>query len=290
MIRKILFFILSLTFASSAWADSKESLVKKGNAFYKKGDFESSVKSYEDALKSETESAVVNFNLGTALYKNKNYADAIAFLQKGLLSDDLSLKKNAHFNLGDAFYAQGLRMQNTQIDEAIAALEESFRQFSEVVNLDDKDKDAQYNRDIAQKKLEELKKKKQQQEQKNQQDQQDQGKDQKDQEKSQEQGQDSKQKSEDSSSKADSAGENQNKDGAGQNKDQKPPQGFSQNQQKEHNGGKDNKESQPQPRPGEMTKEEAKALLRQFEQSPEATGLLNFDKRKTQEIPVLKDW
>lgn len=287
MIKRILTCVMFLSLVSNACAASKESHVKKGNAFYKKGDFESSVKSYENALKSETESAVINFNLGTALYKNKNYSDAIDFLQKGLLSDDLSLKKNAHFNLGDAFYAHGLRIENTQIDEAVAALEESFRQFTEVVNLDDKDKDAQYNRDIVQKKLQELKKKKQQQEQKNQQGQ---GKDQKEQTDPQKEGQDPEQKSQDSSSQEDHLGEHQNKDGAGQSEDQKPPQGFSQDQKKKQNGGKDNEERRPQSKPGEMTKEEANALLRQFEQSPESTGLLNFDKRKTQEIPVLKDW
>ncbi len=289
MIRKIVFLILSLTLASNAWAVSKESLVKKGNVLYKKGDFNASVKSYEDGLKVDPESAIINFNLGTALYKDKKYDEAITHLQKGLLSDDPLLKKNAHFNLGDALYAYGVDIGEKQVDQAIGALEESFRQFTEVINLDDKDKDAQYNRDIVQKQLELLKKKKQQQ-----QNQQNQSKGQKQNKEDQSKSESQDKKAADSSSQENQSPEissqPENKDAEDKKEEQKPEQGFSQSSDEKESSPEKKKEVDAQPKPGEMTKEEAKALLRQFEQSPEATGLINFDKRKAEETPVLKDW
>ncbi len=291
MIKKFLFLILFLSLASTTWAASKEGAVKQGNALYTRGKFESALESYQNALKADPESPAINFNLGTALYKNKRYDQAIPYLQKGLLSDDVLLKKNAHFNLGDALYARGVNLGEKQVDQAIAALEESLRQFTTVVNVDDKDKDAQYNRDIVQKELERLKKKKQQQE-KQQNENKDQKQEKQDSQHDQNQSQDKK-PSETQSQKEQSANNSsqpENKDGQEKKEEQKPQQGFSQNTDQKDKPQQQNEQSQVPAKPGEMTQEEAKALLKQFEQSPEATGVLNFDKHKTDEPSVLKDW
>ncbi|MCC6758512.1 MAG: tetratricopeptide repeat protein [Candidatus Omnitrophica bacterium] len=292
MIKKLILTVISIVLLiSSAFAASKESSVKKGNHLYNKGDFESSLKNYEDALKADPESPEVNFNLGTALYKNKKYRDAASYLQKGLLSSDPDVKKNAHFNLGDALFAAGLTAEKQDVNEAIKNLEESARQFDTVVNLDDKDVDAKYNHDIVQKELERLRKKQEQQKQDQQRSQQNEDKkqDQKEQQgqQKQEQGINSSQSGSDSQND-----QEQQQSSASEKKDDekkpafKPEDGSSQD--KDNKKGEDGKE--PQPQSGEMTKEEAKDLLKQFEQNEQPVGLLNFGKNKFQERPVLKDW
>lgn len=311
--KKYIILILLLSVSSTAFATSKERSVKRGNVFYKKGDFAASLKDYQEALKVQPDSPAINFNLGTALYKDKKYDEAVDHLQKGLLGDDPVLQKNAHFNLGNALYQQGLNFGEDHVDQAIAALTESLRHFETVMNVDDKDADAGYNHTIVQKELERLKKKKQQHKQQNQQ-----NKDQKqqDQKKDQQQGSDKNQEQQDQnkeeqhksdqnqteksfSNSADQpkdSAESSQKDHQGGQKSQdepKPQQGFSQNQdaadkaQQEH---QENKESAAQAVPGQMTKEEAKSLLKQFEQGQESVGLLNFGQRQSVERPVLKDW
>jgi Ca-activated chloride channel family protein len=308
--KKILIVILFLCVTSAAFAASKERSVKRGNAFYRKGDYAASLKSYQDALKEQPDSPAINFNLGTALYKDKKYDEAVDHLQKGLLGEDSVLQKNTHFNLGNALYQQGMTFGDGHIDQAIAALTESLRHFETVMNVDDKDSDAGYNHTIVQKELERLKKEKQQQKQNQQnkdrkqqdqkKDQQQQGsdKDQKQHDQNKEEQQKPGQSQEENSSSSKSGQQKQssessqknNQDGQKNQDQQKPQQGFSQNQEAADKSQHDDKESAAQSMPGQMTKEEAKSLLKQFEQGQESAGLLNFGKRQSVERPVVKDW
>lgn len=294
--RKTIIIILFLCITSAAFAASKERLIKKGNVLYKKGDFAASLKNYEKALKQQPDSPAINFNLGTALYKDKKYDESIEHLQKGLLGKNAVLQKNAHFNLGNALYQQGMSLGEGQIDQAISALTESLRHFETVMNVDDKDTDAQYNHTVVQKELERLKKEKQHQKPQNQQnkDQQSQGqdKDQKHQDHKHDQAQDknsSLSKSDQHKDSSESSQEN-NQDQQKDSGQQKPQQGFSQNLDDDDKSQHDDKENAAQVHPGEMTQEEARSLLKQFEQGQESVGLLNFGQRQSGERPVLKDW
>ncbi len=301
----ILFFIG----AGPGFCASKESLVKKGNALYQKNNFAESVKEYETALKKDPESPAINFDLGTALYKNKKYAEAISYLQKGLLSKDPLLKKQAHFNLGDAFYKKGRELEGSRLDEAIADLEESLRQFEAVRNVDDKDNDAKYNHDTVKKELERLKEKKEQRRKK--------GGDQSENEPEQKKNQGSKEdtstsspeknqpdQKKDQGSKEDTSQPSLQKSHTDKNlsyetaqhseekkEENKAEQGFSQSKDKKTALEKDSPLQAVQIKPGQMSKEEAKALLEHFEQGEEAPALLNFGKRKSSEESVVsKDW
>ncbi len=308
MIKKAIVLILFLCVTSAAFAASKERSVKRGNAFYKKGDYAASLKSYQNALKAQPDSPVINFNLGTALYKDKKYDEAVDHLQKSLLGEDSVLQKKAHFNLGNALYQQGMTFGDGHIDQAIAALTESLRHFETVMNVDDKDPDAGYNHTIVQKELERLKKEKQQQNQQNKdqkqqnqkKDQQQQGsdKDQKQHDQNKEEQQKPGQSQEENSSSSKSGQQKQSSESSQKNNQdesknqdqQKPQQGFSQNQEAADKSQQDDKESAAQAMPGQMTQEEAKSLLKQFEQGQESVGLLNFGQRQSVERPVLKDW
>src|SRR6185503_2099568 len=98
-ILSISFIIFLLLVASNAWA-LNAGHVNAGNRLYERGKYESAIGLYEQDLKKDPESDVVNFNLGTARYKKGDYPQAIAHLQKSLLTDDEKLKEKAHYNLG----------------------------------------------------------------------------------------------------------------------------------------------------------------------------------------------
>jgi len=286
MRKAFLIFFIFFCLVSPALA-SKESQVKKGNALYHKGDYPSSLEKYEQALKAAPESPEINFNLGTALYKSGKYTDAVSPLQKGLLSADEEVKKKVYFNLGNTFYAQGEQLADQKIDEAVSAMEESLRQFDEVIKLDDKDKDALYNHEIVKKKLEELKKKQQQQKQ-----------GQKDQKQKNESDQQKKENQNSQSDDKNNSDQQSSEQDQAENKDQNE-QPKSGDQKKDRDGASDRPDTQPndkdkkggdRPKPGELTKEEAKMLLRQFEQDEQPNGLLNLPKGQGRDRPVIKDW
>src|SRR5437879_1662757 len=81
------------------WAASKVKNVKEGNQLFKEGNYESAANKYKEALNADQESDVINFNLGTALYKNGKYQDTIDHLQKSLLTQDKQLQEKSYYNL-----------------------------------------------------------------------------------------------------------------------------------------------------------------------------------------------
>jgi tetratricopeptide (TPR) repeat protein len=73
----------------------------KGNALFRKGDYNGAVKEYEGILANRQESAEVYFNLGTAYYKLNKVAPAVYNFEKALLLSPGN--KDAEVNLA---YAQ----------------------------------------------------------------------------------------------------------------------------------------------------------------------------------------
>lgn len=72
----------------------------KGNAFYRKGNYEEAITQYESILKEKKQSAELYFNLGNAYYKLGKIAPAIYNFEKALQLDPDS--KDIKTNLGFA--------------------------------------------------------------------------------------------------------------------------------------------------------------------------------------------
>ena len=81
---RIVFFIIFLIFlgASQIEAASPKQMIKEGNLYYEQGDYVASAEKYEEALEKDTESDIINFNLGAALYQKEENGEAIDHFQK----------------------------------------------------------------------------------------------------------------------------------------------------------------------------------------------------------------
>ena len=66
-------FSLGILFQSAAGLASPARDVRQGNALYEKGDYDASLKEYQEALDKDPESDVINFDAGTAYYKKEEY-------------------------------------------------------------------------------------------------------------------------------------------------------------------------------------------------------------------------
>jgi len=285
----------------SAEAASAAKMVREGNALYKEGQYDDSAKKYQRALEKNPESDIVNFNLGTALYKKADYEKAIDHLQKVLLSEDPLLKEKAYYNMGNAFYKSGITQEGAAIDNAIAMLEKSLQQYENALSLDKKDADANYNYEFVKKELQRLREKRQEQQQ------------QKDQPKSGSQNNEQDQKNQQSQPSESQGSQSQQ----GQGKDQKQKEAEQQEQEssQEQQSGQDKQEQKGQDKnagsqgePGqepkdqqqatdsqpmnanELTPQEAEMLLQSYQQTEEPQGLLNVQMKRGKMQPVLKDW
>lgn len=144
------FCILHFTTASAQKANKS---IQQGNEAYRKADFNSAIKDYNQALNTDNKNAVAQFNLANAL-QHKNDAD------KALQAYDDAIKNAKDADLqSKAYYNKGLsRLQQKDIAGAVDAFKNSLR-------LAPNDNEAREN---LQKALEEMKQQQQQSQQQNQ--------------------------------------------------------------------------------------------------------------------------
>ncbi len=143
-------FIISIVFslstsAHAAFGASVRSHVKKGNEFYQQGNFEASAEKYNEALEKKPESDVVNFDLGTALYKKGDYDQAIAHMQKALLTENKDLKQKTYYNLGNGLYKNGVAREEKDLNFAVDSLQKSLKQYEQALSFKADDQDAKFN-------------------------------------------------------------------------------------------------------------------------------------------------
>ena len=115
--------------------------LNRGNDLYKKGAYPQAGQVYNKILEKKADDLKAKFNLGDALYKEGKYQESqIIFEELAKKADDKGLREKSFYNLGNSFFKQ------EDYKSAIGAYEEALK-------IDPKDKDAQYNLELAKKML-----------------------------------------------------------------------------------------------------------------------------------------
>ena len=150
--KKCLIVLAGLFFASSAWAQQHaRKYIHEGNKAYDQKKYPNAEVDYRQARDVAKNTVVPDFNLGTALYKQKKYDKAAEnFLSVAEKSNRNKEKADAFYNLGNTL------LQAKKIDENIVA-------YKNALKYNPGDMDAKYNLLYAMK----LKKQQQQQQKKN---------------------------------------------------------------------------------------------------------------------------
>lgn len=259
------------------WGASLSGLVEQANDAYQQGDYPNAIEKYQQAIAQKPENDIINFDLGTAYYKNKDYIKSLKHLQKALLTEDAALQQKTHYNLGNAYYRHGITAEDQNIDTAISRLENALDHLKTAVQMDAQDADAKANKEFVEQELKRLREKKrqqqQQQKQKQKQDQRQQQDQQKqnDQDKQQDQGQQQPSKQESGRSRDSSRGSqgqpqaprDQTADRAS-GKDQqdakaKDQKDASQDQRQDRSSGGKDQSRQRQPQDGKTPADEPEA-------------------------------
>ena len=149
LLPKLLFlFCVALFITTFTYAQEENSEIKSGNDAYKKGDYKNAEKYYRKALEEDNSNATAKFNLGNALVKQNNIAEAIQYYtQLAAATGDDAFKSKALYNKGITM----LRAQ--KLPEAIDAFKQSL-----LLNPEDNE-----TRENLQKALTELQKRQQNQ-------------------------------------------------------------------------------------------------------------------------------
>lgn len=236
------FLILIMPFNVTASFISKIAPEYKAYAAYEDKNFAVAETVYAQNLEQDPYSAVMNYNLGTTLYKQKKFAEAKNHFKRSvekLSNENDLLLEHSLFNLGNSF------MQLAEYQFAIDSYEK-------VLKLNVNNEHAQKNLELARALLEEQKRKeeeqKKQDQQKNDQDKQDQDKNQQsDQGKNDQQKDQQGKENKDNSGKSENAESQDQKDAGQQNEKDDDSNGRQQkNQQSKSESSDSDKEKKDQ--------------------------------------------
>jgi Ca-activated chloride channel family protein len=282
---------------------------------YDQGHFSLAEKDYAATLAKEPKQPKIDFNLGSAAYKSDNYTQAAIAFQNTLHTTEVPIQQNAYYNLGDTQYRIGQATEKINPQNTIKSWEQAVQSYDAALQISPADADAKFNRDLVEKKLEQLKKQQQQKQQQqkqqsqnqqnqNQQNQQSSGQaqnknqnpskqDQNNQSQGQQAQNQSGQKGEQPNQQNQQGQQNQQQANAGSQGNQKQPsqpnQQSAQNGQpkspkpEEPNGNAGQPQNQQaqsaqnaQDQPGQMTKDEAKQLLNSLKGDEHALPAAQF--------------
>ncbi|MFL6568453.1 MAG: VWA domain-containing protein, partial [Chthoniobacterales bacterium] len=131
---------------------------------YKNEQFADAYKRFKETLQEHPEthaSDKIQFDAGAAAYKMKDYNKALESFSQALLSKDLQLQSQSHYNLGNTLYQRGDAQKKNE--EKLKDWTNALQHYEETLKLQPENKEAKENRDFVKNKIEELKKQQEQQ-------------------------------------------------------------------------------------------------------------------------------
>lgn len=115
-------FLLLFIGCSFAQAQTPEALIRQGNRFYNKQDYDQSLSNYEKALKKSPGNPDASFNQGDAQYRKNDFEKAATSYDDVLQSKaDENTRQGAYYNKGVAMIRQ------KKLEESIDAWKNALR-------------------------------------------------------------------------------------------------------------------------------------------------------------------
>ncbi len=152
--KQLILYFLAMFSAAALYAQKENPLIRSGNKLYGQGKFKDAEISYRKALESSPKSTKGEYNLGSSLYRQKEWEEAgKSYLNAaGRMKDsDAAAKSAALHNLG-----------NTMVKAEKYA--EGIEAYKQALRLNPADQDTRYNLSYAMRKMQQQQ---QQQQQKN---------------------------------------------------------------------------------------------------------------------------
>jgi len=223
---------------------------------YEREDYKGALDEFGRQLGRQRNSEALHFNLGAAAYKSGDFAKALDSFAKAVTSPDPALRAAAEYNLGNTLFQRGAAA--AEKDKKVREWKDALQHYEQALKVEPQNPNAEHNRDVVRKLLEELEKQPPQQEQQPPEDQK--KDDQKKENQDQQQQQQSQDKQQEKQDKQDQ--QKQSKDQQQSQKDQSQEQ----SQQSQKSQGDEQKDQSKQ---GESKPEPSKEKQDQSKQPPE---------------------
>jgi Ca-activated chloride channel family protein len=259
----VLLSMVALLVVSTApgWADPERKM-RRGNSLYEREKYDEAIQAYREAQLEAPDSKELWYNVGNALYRKGAFEGAVGEYEGAAGAPDGKVKEWSAYNTGNALY------RGQQYQEAVEAYKRALR-------LDPNDRDAKFNLELAQDRLQEMQQQQQQQEQ-------GEGRDQEQQQKQQDQGEQQDQQQQ----------QQQQQEQQQEQRQEREDQKDQQQQQPEERQGEQQEEQQPppQPREGELSKQEVARLLDALQEQEEKVREEMREAQAVGQVGVDRDW
>jgi Ca-activated chloride channel family protein len=291
--------LLMISVAAPAFANAA-----KAERHFRAGEYKSALSEYQEMLARKPNDARLHYNAAAAAYHANKFDLALKEFQAAAATQDIDLQQQAFYNLGNAEFRLGEANANAQ--ERMALWEQAIQHYDAALKIRPTDKDAEFNRDLVRKKLEELKQEQPQQKQDNKNQNKEEKKDGEKDNQEQQNEEDENKQSEEEKSQQDQKSDEQKQDEQKQGDQQQEQQ--NQEQQKEDQKPSDskpqqsggNKESDNEKPEGEgeaeaaqlgkMTPAQAKQLLDAQKNEEKALIFVPQERKSGAQNRTFKDW
>jgi len=140
---------------------STRAYCSKGEEAFLQKDYLQASEFYRQKLQKSPNDPKLQYNYGTATFKNNLYDDAIGAFTKALKSDNIELQAKAYYNRGSSYYQKGLEAQKADPATTVDQWKKALDSLQAALQLMPDDTDAKHNHDLIKKQLEELEKEQQ---------------------------------------------------------------------------------------------------------------------------------
>jgi len=132
-----------------------------GLSAYYEGKFDQAYNEFQQTLNAHPPARAedkLHFDSGAAAYKKGDYEKALEWFSQALLSPDIDMQANSHYNLGNTLYQRGERQ--TSDNKKLSNWTNALDHYEQTLKLEADNKEAKENYEFVKRKIDELKKKK----------------------------------------------------------------------------------------------------------------------------------
>lgn len=123
--------------AISADAESVRELILKGNESVRKTDYDAALDAYEKASIEDPESPFLYINRGVVDCRREDYDKAREEFQAAIPKcQDVRLEAKCRYNIGDCFYRECRRQQDSDLQKALEACKSAIEHYQDAARLD----------------------------------------------------------------------------------------------------------------------------------------------------------
>ena len=142
--------LLVLVSTQIVLAESAAALIRQGNRLYGQGNFNEAVNQYDEALVETPEAIEPKFNKANSYYRLDDL-DKAADLYKEVAAEakDMKLVTKAKYNLGNCYFQQGSKQQDSNLQKAVDDYKTSITHWRSVLDIEPENKKAARNIEVA---------------------------------------------------------------------------------------------------------------------------------------------